>query len=48
MRKLKLLNKSEGSAQNASKREVVRGRNDNLKIIIDSFEITRFWSVYIF
>lgn len=44
--KLKLSNnESDGNAQNALEREV-RGRNDNLKAIIDSSDISRFWSDY--
>lgn len=45
--KLKLSNnESDGNAQNALEREV-RGRNDNLKAVIDSSEICRFWSDYL-
>lgn len=43
MRKLKVSsNESNGKAQNALKKEEVRGRNDNLKAKIGSSEISDF------
>ena len=48
MIKLKVSNnKTHGKAQNALKGEVT-GRNDNLKALIDSSGILRFWSAYLY
>ena len=48
MIKLKLSNnKTHGKAQNVLKGEVT-GRNDNLKALIESSGISRFWSAYLY
>ena len=44
--KLKLSNWSDGRAQNTLKRGEVRGRNDNLKAVTDSSQISVFWNDY--